>query len=360
MIRVPVLLPGRRHDIVIGPGVLADAPRHIAAATSARQLLIIADARVWTRHGRAIRKTLTGPFQSTVVQVAPGEARKTLRQAGILYRACQDHRLGRDGAIVAVGGGMIGDLAGFVAATWQRGVDLIMMPTSLLAQVDSSVGGKVAINVGGVKNLVGAFHQPRLVLADTTWLETLPLRERRSGLAEVVKYAMIADRRLFEQLERAGAGLLKLSDTQLESIVATCTRIKARIVVKDERESGERVLLNYGHTIGHAFEAAAAGRLRHGEAVALGMRGAARLAEWQKWLSRGDRVRQDTLLDELGLPGRFAGAKVGILMANIKQDKKVRDQIPRFVLTRGIGSASLAPPIDATRVRRVLAELTSS
>lgn len=300
------------------------------------------------------------PFRIEVVQVKPGEGRKTLRQAEVLYRACQAHQLGRDGAIVAVGGGMIGDLAGFVAATWQRGVDLIMMPTSLLAQVDSSVGGKVAVNLGGVKNLVGVFHQPRLVIADTRWLETLPRRERRSGLAEVVKYAMIADRRLFNLLERAGGTLLDAPAGKLESIIATCTRIKAGIVVQDEREAGRRILLNYGHTIGHAFEAAGAGRLRHGEAVAIGMRGAALLAERAGWISSEDRARQNALLDELGLPMHFIGPEVRELMANIKQDKKVRDQLPRFVLTRGIGSASLAPPIDASRVRRVLAELTSS
>ena len=360
MIRVPVRLPGRRHEIVIGPGALADASRLIAGATPARRLLIITDSRVWNLHGRAIRKALGSQFHTSIVEVRPGERNKSLRQAGLLYRACQENRLGRDGAIIAVGGGMIGDLAGFVAATWQRGVDLVMMPTSLLAQVDSSVGGKVAVNVGGIKNLVGSYHQPRLVLADSTWLETLPIRERRSGLAEVVKYGMIADRRLFDRLERAGANLLEWSPLLLSSIVAACTRIKARIVVADERESGGRVLLNYGHTIGHAFEGVAAGRLRHGEAVALGMRGAASLAEGEGWLSPGDRLRQDALLDELGLPARFPGVDIGKLLANIKQDKKVRDQLPRFVLTRGIGSASLAPPIDASRVRRVLADLTNS
>jgi len=358
MTRVHVPLPGRRYDIIIGPGLLPEAPRLIASATPARQFLIIADARVWAMHGAPIRKILSCFHQPSVVLVAPGEGRKTIRQAEILYRACQSHRLGRDGAIIAVGGGMIGDLAGFVAATWQRGVDLIMMPTSLLAQVDSSVGGKVAVNLDGVKNLVGAFHQPRLVLADTDWLQTLPRRELRSGLAEVVKYSMIADRRLFDRLEKAGASLLEAREDLLKSIIASCVRIKAGIVVQDERESGPRILLNYGHTIGHAFEAAAAGRLRHGEAVALGMRGAARLAEGITWLSADDRARQDSLLDELGLPGHFDGAAVGELIANIKQDKKVRDRVPRFVLTRGIGSASLAPPIDASRLRRVLAELT--
>ena len=360
MIRVTVPLPGQRYDIVIGSDVLTDATRLIGAATPARFLLVIADARVWSRHGSAILKSIGPSFRIKVVQVRPGEGRKTLRQAEVLFRACQAHRLGRDGAIVAVGGGMIGDLAGFVAATWQRGVDLIMMPTSLLAQVDSSVGGKVAVNLGGVKNLVGVFHQPRLVLADTRWLETLPRRERRSGLAEVVKYAMIADRRLFGQLEQAGASLLEAPADKLVSIIVTCTRIKARIVAQDERESGRRILLNYGHTIGHALEAAGAGRLRHGEAVALGMRGAALLAEREGWLSSQDRARQDSLLDQLGFPAHFSGPSVSELMANLKQDKKVRDRLPRFVLTRGIGSASLAPPIDASRIRLVLAELTNS
>ncbi|HEX7877911.1 MAG TPA: 3-dehydroquinate synthase [Candidatus Eisenbacteria bacterium] len=360
MTRVRVPLPGKRYDILVGAGVRTGAARSIAAAVAARRLLIVADARAWDRHGPPLLENLRGTFDLSVVTIPPGESSKTLRRAERLFEACRDHRLGRDGAILAFGGGMVGDLAGFVAATWQRGVDLVMMPTTLLAQVDSSVGGKVAVNVGGIKNLVGAFHQPRLVLADTDWLATLSPRERRSGLAEVVKYGMIADRRLFERLERAGAGLMKASAEELANVVVGCVRIKSAIVARDEKDEGRRLLLNYGHTIGHAFEAAAAGGLRHGEAVALGMRGAARLAEGIGWLDSASRRRQDELLDALGLPNRFSGASPRELEAKILQDKKVQDRKPRFVLTRSIGSASVAPPIDASRVRRVLADLTSS
>jgi 3-dehydroquinate synthase len=360
MARVRVPLPGRRYDVAIGPGVLAEAPESIAAATTARRFLVVSDARVWRLHGAALRKSLGRRFDLAVATVPAGESSKTTRHAERLYRACADHRLGRDGGIIAFGGGMIGDLAGFVAATWHRGVDLVMLPTTLLAHVDSSVGGKVAVNAAGIKNLVGAFHQPRLVLADTDWLATLPTRERRSGLAEVVKYGMIADRRLFERLEQAGANLVTRDPAALEAVIADCVRIKADIVARDERETGRRVLLNYGHTIGHALEAAARGRLRHGEAVALGMRGAGRLAEGIGWLPAAERRRQDDLLDILGLPTHHAGASPADLYAKILQDKKVQAQQPRFVLTRSIGSASVAPPIDASRVRRVLADLTSS
>jgi len=360
MTRVRVPLPGRRYDVLIGAGIGAAAAGSIAAAISARRLLIVADARAWEHHGPPLHRTLRRTFDTAVVTVPPGESSKTLRSAERLFAACRDHRLGRDGAVLAFGGGVVGDLAGFVAATWQRGVDLVMLPTTLLAQVDSSVGGKVAVNVAGIKNLVGTFHQPRLVLADTDWLTTLSPRERRSGLAEVVKYGMIADRHLFERLERAGGGLLAASPEELVAIVAGCVRIKSAIVVRDEKDENRRLLLNYGHTIGHAFEAAARGRLRHGEAVALGMRGAARLAEGIGWLDPASRRRQDHLLDSLGLPNRFLGVGPAELEAKILQDKKVRDRKPRFVLTRSIGSASVAPPIAASRVRRVLADLTSS
>jgi 3-dehydroquinate synthase len=360
MTRVRVPLPGRSYEVLVGAGLRDAAAGSIAAATRARRFLVVADARAWERHGRTFLKALRGAFDLAVATVPPGETSKSLRSAGRLYAACRDHRLGRDGAIMAFGGGMIGDLAGFVAATWHRGVDLVMMPTTLLAQVDSSVGGKVAVNAAGIKNLVGAFHQPRLVLADTDWLATLPPRERRSGLAEVVKYGMIADRRLFERLERAGADLVSAAPAELAPIVVRCVRIKSEIVVEDEREAGRRALLNYGHTIGHAFEAAARGRLRHGEAVALGMRGAARLSEGEGWLTPDARERQDELLSALGLPERYPGVPLGELEANILQDKKVQDRKPRFVLTRSIGSASVAPPIAASRVRRVLADLTSS
>jgi 3-dehydroquinate synthase len=360
MPRVVVPLAGRPYDVRIAPGLLANAGRLIARATRARHLLIVSDRRVDSLHGAALRRALGREFRIDRAVVPAGEASKSLAVAERLYGAARDANLGRDGAVLAFGGGVVGDLAGFVAATWQRGVDFLLVPTTLLSQVDSAVGGKVAVNVGGIKNSVGAFHQPRLVLADTDLLATLPRRELASGLAEVVKYGMIADAALFTRLEREAGELSAGHPGRLSRVVADCCRIKARIVGEDERESGVRTLLNYGHTIGHAFEAVAGGRLRHGEAVALGMRGAARLAVGVGWLSEGDRERQDTLLDRFRLPARFPGPRVVELLAKIKQDKKVRDRRLRFVLTRGIGSASVAPPIEDAEVRRVLAALLHS
>lgn len=360
MPRVVVPLGPRRYDIRIGPGLLDDVRHLVARATPARHLLVIADRRVDRLHGPALRRALGRDFRLAWTTVAPGESSKSLAGAERLYLAARDAALGRDGAVLAFGGGVVGDLAGFVAATWQRGVDLVLVPTTLLSQVDSAVGGKTAVNVGGIKNPVGAFHQPRLVLADTSLLGTLPRRELASGLAEVVKYGMIADAALFARLERRTEDLLAGHPGRLARIVADCCRIKARIVSTDERESGPRRLLNYGHTIGHAFEAAAGGALLHGEAVALGMRGAARLSEELGWLAREDRERQDALLDRVGLPARHSGPTVTELLSKIKQDKKVRDRKPRFVLTRGIGSASVAPPIEDARIRRVLAALIRS
>jgi 3-dehydroquinate synthase len=360
MPRVIVPLADRSYDIRIGPGFLADCGRLIARATPARHLLVVTDRRVERLHGTALRRALKSRFRVDGVVIPAGEASKSLAGAERLYRAARDARLGRDGAVLAFGGGVVGDLAGFVAATWQRGIDFVLVPTTLLAQVDSAVGGKVAVNVGGIKNSVGAFHQPRLVLADTDLLGTLPRRELASGLAEVVKYGMIADAGLFARLEREAPELLAGHPGRLARIVADCCRIKARIVAGDERETGVRALLNYGHTIGHALEAASGGRLRHGEAVALGMRGAARLSVALGWLTEEERSRQDALLDQFRLPGRFPGPDVALLLAKIKQDKKVRDRRPRFVLTRGIGSASVAPPIEDALLKRVLAALIHS
>jgi 3-dehydroquinate synthase len=262
--------------------------------------------------------------------------------------------LDRASAVVALGGGVVGDLAGFAAATYLRGIALVQCPTTLLAQVDSSVGGKVAINLPQGKNLVGAFYQPRIVLADTSVLATLAVREFRSGLAEVVKTAAIADPGLFELLEREAGRLAPDAADLLAGIVMRCCRIKAQVVTLDERELGLRAVLNFGHTLGHALEAAAGyGRLAHGEAVAIGMVAAARLSRNRGLCRDADVARLARLLARLGLPVRspLPGDRV---LPYLAQDKKGRRGVPRFVLTGGIADVTLAAVDDLEEVRKAL------
>jgi 3-dehydroquinate synthase len=358
MPRVVVRLPGRTCPIDIGSGNSDSLGERLRRVSSSSRGLIVADARAWRCHGGRLQAGLGRAGRGlAVVTVLPGERSKSLGQLERLYGALLRHEVGRDGLVVAVGGGVVGDLAGLAAAGWHRGIDLVMVPTTLLAQVDSAVGGKTAVNFGGVKNVIGAFHQPRFVLSDVGLLSTLADRDYRAGLAEVVKYGMIADAAFFARLERGVDRLLARDPALLVPVVTRCSRIKAAIVGRDEREAGERITLNFGHTLGHALEAAARGRLRHGEAVALGMRGAARLAEGLGWMTRSDRNRLESLLDRLGLPAAVRLAQPGVVIAKLKYDKKVRNRQPRFVLTRGVGSASVAPPINASRIRAVLADL---
>jgi 3-dehydroquinate synthase len=355
--RVHVPIPGRAYSIWIGPGALEQLGDLLERSLPSPDLLVISDARVFRHHGARLRRSLGSRFRTAYVQVPPGERTKSVESARRLYERCAAHGIGRDGAIVAFGGGVVGDLAGYVAATWLRGVNLVMVPTTLLAQVDSSVGGKVGVNLDGLKNLVGAFHQPRLVLSDTSLLSTLPRRELRSALAEVVKYGMIADLSLFRLLERELDAILAGDPALLSRIVRTSCRIKARIVTEDEREAGLRQILNYGHTLGHAIEAEAAGRLSHGEAVALGMRGAASISHSLGILAPEDRARQDRLLDRIGLPAAAEGLPIEGVLRKLKADKKVRNRQVRFVLTSKVGSARFAQPVDNVRVRRALAAL---
>jgi len=257
--------------------------------------------------------------------------------------------------VLALGGGVVGDLAGYAAATYLRGIAYAQVPTTLLAQVDSSTGGKVGVNLPRGKNLVGAFHQPRVVLADVACLRSLPLRQVRAGLAEVVKYGVIADAELFAWLEDHAEPLLAVDEEVLADAVAASCRIKARIVEADERESGERAVLNFGHTVGHAIEAATGyGRYLHGEAVALGMLVAAHLSVRLGLCSRAVPERLGRLLGRLGLPTR-AGLCIKDIDTSMSYDKKVKRDINYFVLTKDIGSATVTRVLDRNALREALA-----
>lgn len=337
---VSVDLADRSYPIVIGTS-RSLAPI-IPASAAPTRVMLVSDDRVAAHYAAGWRDALESLGLRCHVAVIPdGEASKSLTWTGRLYAAAAEAGLDRHSLVIALGGGVVGDLAGFVAATYLRGLRLIQAPTSLLAMVDSSVGGKTAINIAAGKNLVGAFHQPAAVLIDLATLETLPAREYRSGLAEVVKYGAIRDLAFFEWLEVHAGAILARDPQVLRPLVARCCEIKADVVGQDEREGGLRAILNFGHTLGHAIETAAGyGHWLHGEAVALGMLFAARLSQDLYGLPASYTDRIAALLTRFGLPCR-APATLGWkdLLQAMTRDKKTIDGALRFVLLEKPGQA---------------------
>lgn len=356
---VRVNLGPRSYDIALttaGPaGVGPFARRCLPRSQLA---LVVCDANT-EPHGRAVEAKLQAAgFRTAFVTVPAGEASKSLAQAASLYDALYDSAADRQTVVVAVGGGVVGDLAGFAAATYNRGLPLLMVPTTLLAMVDSSVGGKVGINHPKGKNLIGAFHQPAGVWIDTAYLDTLPEREFRSGLAEVVKYGVILDAEFFAHLE-ANAAAIKAREPQvLVPVVARCCRLKADVVEKDEREeTGLRAVLNYGHTFAHAFETVGGyGAMLHGEAVAAGMVCASRLAERHGLIKADLTDRQRRLLAAFALPTAPNPAwPIDEMIAVMKRDKKAAGGRMRFILPTKLGEVALFDDVPEELVREVLA-----
>lgn len=345
---IRVDLEGRPYDIEIGRGV----PLHIPGK-GRPSLLLVTDTNVDATQGTAVADHFRSQGHTVVKAVVPaGETSKSLAFASTLYGQAIDGGLDRGSVVVALGGGMVGDLAGFVAATLFRGVGLVQIPTTLLAMVDSSVGGKTAVNVPQGKNLVGVFHQPMSVLADLDRLSTLPQREYVSGLAEVIKYGVIWDDALFVTLEQNVERLLKRDPDVLASVVARCCEIKAIVVAKDERESGLRAILNFGHTMAHALEQTAGyGVWLHGEAVASGMVFASILSSRLTGFGPDRVARVETLIRRCGLP---VGATLGkcnveswrVLRDAMESDKKSVARIPRFVLARTIGEVEVGHEVS--------------
>jgi 3-dehydroquinate synthase len=297
-------------------------------------------------------------FEPVLVTVPAGEPSKCLATAQDCYERLAAHRLERDSFVVALGGGVVGDLAGFLAATYLRGLALVQVPTSLLAQVDSSVGGKVGLNLKAAKNLVGAFHQPRLVLCDLETLDTLPDREYRSGLSEVIKYGVVYDARLFAILEKQMEPLRRRDDDLLGKVVARCCTIKAEVVVQDEREGGLRAILNFGHTVGHALEATCGyGRFLHGEAIAIGQVAAAALSQSLMGLPADATQRIVNLILRAGLPTTLAlsRSQQDRVIQAMALDKKAAGGQVRFVLAEKIGKVVYGIPVPTDRVRAALA-----
>jgi 3-dehydroquinate synthase len=346
-------LGDRRYPIHIGAGLLADATR-LEADLPRGPLLVVSNDTVAPLYLARLRAAFGArPLAECVLP--DGERHKTLASLERVYDALATARVNRDGAVLALGGGVVGDIAGFAAATWQRGVAVAQLPTTLLAQVDSSVGGKTAVNHPAGKNLIGAFHQPSVVLADLATLDTLPDRELRAGLAEVIKYGLIGDLPFLDWLETAMPRLLARDREALAIAVERSCRNKARLVALDERESGPRALLNFGHTFGHAIEAAAGyGEWLHGEAVAMGMALAAGMSARLGWISPADVARVRAVLSAAGLP--LAAPRIGVARARelMALDKKVQAGRVRLVLLRALGDAVVTADYDALALEATL------
>ncbi|WP_058557842.1 3-dehydroquinate synthase [Thiohalocapsa sp. ML1] len=355
--RLEVELGDRSYPILIGPGLIAD-PACYAAAIRGRQVLVVSNETVAPLYLDALLAGLHG-FDCHRVILPDGEQYKTLDTLNLIFDRLLEARLARDVTLVALGGGVVGDMAGFAAACYQRGVDFVQVPTTLLAQVDSSVGGKTGVNHPRGKNMIGAFHQPRAVVADTDTLATLPDRELAAGLAEVVKYGLIRDPAFFDWLEANRTRLLaRDADALAEAIERSC-RNKAEVVAADERESGQRALLNLGHTFGHAIEAGMGyGAWLHGEAVAAGMVLAAELSARLGWLDAEDVQRTRALLAGFALPvdpPTALGTERWLALMAV--DKKVQAGQLRLVLLRGIGHAAVTGDFDPAVLRGLLDDI---
>jgi 3-dehydroquinate synthase len=356
-ITVEVALGARTYDIVIGRGLLALLGARIKTLRPGARAAIVTDETVARHHLKAAEAALrSAGIDFAAIRVAPGEGSKSYASFDRVCEAIIDARIERGDLVVALGGGVIGDLAGFAAACVRRGVDFVQVPTTLLAQVDSSVGGKTGINSPHGKNLIGAFHQPVLVIADTALLDTLPKRDFRAGYAEVAKYGLLGDAAFFSWLEANWQDVFA-GGAAREHAIAVCCRAKAGIVARDERETGERALLNLGHTFGHALEAAAgfSDRLLHGEAVALGMALAFDFSARRELISPDDAARARAHLAAVGLPTHIRDVPgetpaAARLMDLIAQDKKVKRGRLTFILVRGIGKAFVENNVDPAGV----------
>ena len=355
---VDVSLKKRSYSILVEENLLPDLGSQCAKLELGSRCAIITDTNVARRYSAVVQKSLReSGFEPALVTIPAGEKSKRL---SIVERCCDKlaaQRLERKSFVVALGGGVVGDLAGFVAASYLRGIPYIQVPTTLLAQVDSSVGGKVGVNLRAGKNLVGAFYQPRLVLCDLRTLRTLPLRESRAGLAEVIKYGIIYDAALFGRLERDMPKLLKQQPADLEEVVTRCCEIKAEVVAKDEDESSLRAILNFGHTIGHAIEASAGfGKLLHGEAISIGQVAAARISTLLSGLTDDEADRIEALFRAAGLPThlQFSRTQFKRLVQAMSLDKKVSDGEIKFVLAERIGRVQWGQKVPLKVIEQVL------
>ena len=354
-----ITTPAGSYAVLVGPNLLQDLPARLQALGLSGRLWLISDSAVYPHHGAAVEGLLRGAgFRIESYAVPSGESSKDLAVVSQLYDWMIGGKVERRDAVLALGGGVVGDLAGFVAATVLRGIALVQLPTTLLAMVDSALGGKTGVNHPLGKNLIGAFHQPRLVLSDTNTLATLPARELRAGWAEVIKHGVIRDAGLFAELEHFGLSeAIENPKSKIQNLIQRAAKVKVDVVNIDERETGERTLLNYGHTLGQALESLTGyGALLHGEAVAIGMDLAARIALRMELWAPESVERQRRLLHAYGLPTALpSGVDPTRLLELTLQDKKVRAGRVRWVLPTAIGAAEVRDDVPEDLVRAVVA-----
>ena len=355
---VQVPLGNRSYAIRIGEDLLARLGAECARLKLGHRCAVITDANAGRHFAQPALKSLAASgFAPVLITIPAGEKSKRLAVVERCLDQLAAHRLERTSFIVALGGGVVGDLAGFVAATYLRGIPFVQVPTTLLAQVDSSVGGKTGVNLKAGKNLVGAFYQPQLVLCDLATLKTLPKREYISGLAEVIKYGVIYDAVLFAQLERNLPKLLQRAAATLAAVIARCCEIKADVVGQDETEGGLRAILNFGHTIGHAIENSSGyGTFLHGEAISIGQVAAAKLSHQVLGLPSGDVARIEKLFTRAGLPVKLKldGVRRKKLFAAMKLDKKVSGGEVKFVLAKKIGRVKFGCQVPLETIREII------
>jgi 3-dehydroquinate synthase len=359
MIEIPVELGERRYPISIGHGLTRRLP-DLLSSLRGRRLVVVSTPRVWRLHGRTVERPLRALGPLTRALVADGERHKSRATLDRLHDAFLAAGLGRDSVVIAVGGGAVSDVAGFAAATYMRGVAWVPIPTTLLAMVDSAVGGKVGINHPRVKNLIGAFHQPRAVVVDPAFLETLPARQLRSGAYEVLKCGILGDQALFRALQKAPPGLRGWSRVDVENALASACRIKAEVVEKDERESGLRRVLNLGHTLGHALESVTRyRRFTHGEAVGWGLVGAAWIARRRGQLAEEAFDAIAATVDHLGPRPPVSDLRPDRLLEAVSHDKKSRRRGATFVLPVAIGRVAVHEDVEPGEIRRALAVMAA-
>jgi 3-dehydroquinate synthase len=354
MKKIRVKLGQNGYYIHVGADLLTETGHLLKELGFNDKAVIITDPTVKNLYGISLRQSLTGNgFKTALLEVPEGEEYKSLDTAGRLYHELTQFGAERLTPVLALGGGVIGDVAGFVAATYMRGVPLVQLPTTLLAQVDSSIGGKVAVNHGQLKNNIGAFYQPRIVVADITTLQTLPSAELTSGLGEVIKYAIIKDEDFFAYLEKHLEPIKALDEMTLEYIVTASARIKAEVVEKDEKDLGLRNILNFGHTIGHAIESVSEFRISHGQAVAIGMMVSSGIASEIGILENTSVVRIRKLLKRAGLMTRMPKIELSQVLETMTHDKKVMEGKIRFILPRTIGEVFMTDDVNMKIIEKV-------
>ena len=355
MKKVSVRLGRNNYDILIGLGLLMQTGTKLKELGLSGKAVIITDTTVKGLYGETLRKSLTDSgFKVLTVEVPVGEEQKSLDTAGRLYYELTDFYAERVTPVLALGGGVIGDLAGFVAATYMRGVPLIQIPTTLLSQGDSSIGGKVAVNHGQLKNKIGVFYHPRLTISDVTTLKTLSPRELSDGLSEIIKYGMILDKEFFSYIEQNLEKIKALDDEVMERVVSRSAEIKAGVVEKDEFDLGLRNILNYGHTVGHAIESVSGLKVWHGEAVAIGMLIEARISNKMGILNEEEMNRLKEVIARAGLPTELPPLETDEIIQAMKHDKKIIEGKIRFVLPKTVGEVFITDEVPISLVERAL------